>query len=271
MEITGGLDIIVLAGQSNAQGYGFGEVEEEYLPDERILSLCDTAYPHWQAQENGKEIFVYNENAEKVLSVAEEPTYGENKSSNLALFFAKEYIKKGFLQEGRKLLIVLAGVGGTGFYHKQWGTGELLNARMVDLVDYALSLHKDNKIVAFLWHQGECDTVENVDWDVEKRYLVHKQNLSSMFSDFKNRYDLPRLGLISAGFCNEWYQANKTPSSAVLRAIQEICEESGGAFVETKDLASNNQAIGNGDGIHFSRNALHLLGKRYFEAWNQEK
>lgn len=34
-------DIIVLAGQSNAEGYGVGEVSEEYRKDERVLWLND--------------------------------------------------------------------------------------------------------------------------------------------------------------------------------------------------------------------------------------
>ena len=41
------------------------------------------------------------------------------------------------------------------------------------------------------------------------------------------------------------------------------------AFIETSDLLSNNQQIGNGDPIHFSKDSLYKLGHRYFEAFAQ--
>lgn len=36
-----GYDIIVLGGQSNAEGYGVGEVTEEYVPTDKVLYVCD--------------------------------------------------------------------------------------------------------------------------------------------------------------------------------------------------------------------------------------
>ena len=72
---------------------------------------------------------------------------------------------------------------------------------------------------------------------------------------------------IAGGFCDEWYWKNKTQSDAVLQAIRETVESFGGAFVETQGLLSNNQKTGNGDDIHFCRESLHILGKRYFEAF----
>jgi hypothetical protein len=37
--------------------------------------------------------------------------------------------------------------------------------------------------------------------------------------------------------------------------------------VESDGLQSNDQALGTGDTIHFSRRAIYELGKRYFEAF----
>ena len=50
-------DIIVLGGQSNAEGYGVGPVSEEYVPDERILWLNDNANPRFEKDENNKDVF----------------------------------------------------------------------------------------------------------------------------------------------------------------------------------------------------------------------
>ena len=51
---------------------------------------------------------------------------------------------------------------------------------------------------------------------------------------------------------------------------QEVVREAGdSAFVQTSDLLSNNQKIQNGDDIHFCREALYILGQRYFEAFKE--
>ena len=47
-------DIIIIAGQSNAEGFGVGPVECEYVPSDRILWLKDDADAHFE-QVNGKE------------------------------------------------------------------------------------------------------------------------------------------------------------------------------------------------------------------------
>ena len=40
-----------------------------------------------------------------------------------------------------------------------------------------------------------------------------------------------------------------------------------GHYIETSDLRSNNQKNGDGDEIHFCREDLQELGRRYFDAW----
>jgi hypothetical protein len=68
---------------------------------------------------------------------------------------------------------------------------------------------------------------------------------------------------------NEWKMKNLENCEPVVAAIRDVCKTVNGAFVETSDLKSNNQEIGNGDDIHFSRNALDILGRRYFEAFEK--
>jgi hypothetical protein len=67
---------------------------------------------------------------------------------------------------------------------------------------------------------------------------------------------------------NEWKLKNIEACEPTVKAISDVCKDLGGAFVGTADLLSNNQEHGNGDDIHFSRNALDILGRRYFEAFN---
>ncbi len=128
------------------------------------------------------------------------------------------------------------------------------------MTEYALSLNPGNKLTAFLWHQGECDSYENADSEWERRYRTHKENLSAMLDTFCTRFDCPQLPVIATGFCNEWYLKYQQPCDAILQAIREVVSERTGAFVETFDLKSNNEQTENGDDIHFSRTSLGILG-----------
>ncbi len=262
-------DIIVIAGQSNAEGYGIGEVTEEYIPNERILWLNDKSNPRFEKNADGKDVFTIDYPAEITVTVADEPIAADGqKKGKLAFFFAKGYAAEK-LASDRKLLIVNAAVGGTGFARNEWGTeGAILYNRLKDFVRYALGLNKENRLVAFLWHQGECDSFENADWTPEKKYVTHKKNLESMLADFRKEFTCEKIPFIAGGFCNEWYVENKTACDGVLKAIREVCAAQG-AFIETSDLKSNNQSTGNGDGLHFCREAAHILGQRYYEAYKK--
>ncbi len=260
-------DIIIVAGQSNAEGYGVGEVTEKYVPDERALFLDDSANARFEKNEQGKDVFTLEFPTPIAVSVADEPIGDQGRLGKLSLFFVKRYMESGRLAEGRKLLVVNAAVGGTGFARGEWGTGGILYERLKHMTNEALKHGVDNRIVAFLWHQGECDSVENGDWAPEMRYEVHKSKLTAMLDDFCSLYGCPELPMISAGFCNEWYLKNKVPCDAVLKAIDEVFSGERRRFLKTDDLLSNNEQTANGDDIHFSRESLHILGERYFDAY----
>ena len=86
-------DIIIQAGQSNSEGCGFGVVENPFEPNELIWYL----------------------NRDFTISQAAERVIGNNIFGDFSLAFATCYIKNGFLTAPRKLLIIRAAVGGTGF------------------------------------------------------------------------------------------------------------------------------------------------------------
>ena len=254
-------DIIIQAGQSNAEGCGRGPVTEEYLPDEDIAYLYQKYTGEdkivdgiWKMGINILDPAFY---IHKALERCDE----NGKIGDFSLTFCKEYKKSGLLQEGRRLLVIRAAVGGTGFKKKHWGLTDELYLRMLDMIDYAISLNPENRIVAFLWHQGEHDAFEGNDPD------VFEAQLRALLSDVKNRYKLPNLPFISGDFVNEWKSENIGICTPIVEKIKAVTASEGGAFVETADLPSNNQKIGNGDGIHFCRESLHILGKRYFEAY----
>ena len=261
-------DIIIQGGQSNSEGTGIGPVTTEYIPDERIMYLAAHKTCVWTAPAvaagEGKLVITYLDKPFE-LNIAEER--GEQKVGDFALTFAKEYIKSGMLEEGRKLLIVRGAVGGTGFVQTQeWGVGNILHEKMVELSLHALFLNPENRVIAFLWHQGEHEAVRG---NTPKAY---KTQLIQTVSDVRGRLNLPALPFIAGDFVPEWRDKNAEKTAPIIGSIREAVRELGNAeFVESDNLKSNNQEIGNNDDIHFSKESLHKLGVRYFNAYKKLK
>lgn len=249
-------DILIQAGQSNAEGTGLGPVQKQYVPTEKVCYL--SAEKEVTILENGLKI----DYAAKpfFIEVAKERVSEGKKYGDFSLTFCQEYIKNGLLKEDRKLLIIRAAVGGTGFYKKQWGVGNILHSKMIELVDYALSLNCENRVVGFLWHQGEHDAFER---NLPQNYYYQ---LSDTIKDVRSRYG--EMPFICADFVNEWKQLNIEQCAPIVEMIKKVsCDIGKSAFIETSDLLSNNQVVANGDNIHFCRESLHELGRRYFQSF----
>lgn len=255
-------DIIILAGQSNAVGCGKGPVENAYVPDPRILWLTDDAKLTYIHEGDLLKIDKMNPPTKTTVTVAEEEVTDGWIIGKFILPFAARYAEQ-CLEPDRKVLIVHAAVGGTGFARKEWGIDAPLYERLVRLTGEALNMNPENRIVAFLWHQGEHDAFENADWDPERRYQFYKTNLTRMLDDYFARFG--KMPFVAAGFCDEWYLENKVACDAVLTVLRECCAAYGGGFVETAGLQSNHQKVGVDDVIHFCREAQYKLADMYFE------
>ena len=236
-------DIVIQAGQSNSEGCGFGYTDEPYEPDWRVWYL----------------------NQDRTISLASERVANNGIQSNFSLSFAREYIRAGRLAEGRKLLIVRSAVGGTGFLDNHWKLSDDLYLQMTDMVRTALSLNPSNRLVALLWHQGETDAICNA------TYEQHYGHLTDLIKNTRNNFAVPDLPFVAGDFVHHWRDIYAEICAPVLKAIRDVCADCRhGGFVETDGLESNSQ---NGvkhpfgwedDSIHFSRDALYELGKRYF-------
>ena len=238
-------DIILQGGQSNSEGCGLGPAVNEYVPDGNILYMTNIDMGNI-------------EKAKFDIAIAEERIWDGQKVNEFALSFAKEYQKK-YLKDGRKILILRTAVGGTGWADNRWGMGQDLYLNMMRMVKAALELNPRNELKAFVWHQGETDVGSSKE--------THYNNLSALVKSVRETYNYNNLPFIAGDFVNEWKMKNLQACGPVSTAIRNVCRDLGGAFVETSDLKSNNQEIGNGDDIHFSRNALDIMGRRYFEAF----
>lgn len=253
-------DIIILAGQSNSEGYGFGGVENPYEPNEQV----------WYMEGNciydaDKEIWYVN--GEFTISRAAEKVFGNELQSTYALSFAREYINSGLLKEGRKLLILRTAVGGTGFLNNQWKMTDVLYLRMMEMIADALALNKNNRLVGLLWHQGETDV------DLGASYEIHYYHLMKLLCSVRDEFHVPRLPFIAGDFAHYWKVGKEEKCAPVIDAIRDVCKDCGyGAFVETDGLLSNfeelnRNTLGWKDDVHFSRKSCYILGKRYFEAF----
>jgi len=255
-------DVIVLAGQSNAEGTGRGCVEAEYEPDNDIISLSPV-YTISRKIENevSKRAIIYADEP-FCFEIASERIVNESKYGDLSLIFAKNYKQQGYLNEGRKLLIIRAAIGSTGFKHGQWGISGPLYLKMCEMLEYALSLNKSNKLVALLWHQGEHEVGK------ENPPEVYESQLKEMLLDFKERFSSPSLPIISADFSRKWKTAKREKAAAISSVIKKVITGLGGVFLDTSDLLSNSEKNGDGDAIHFCRESLYILGERYFNAYD---
>ena len=249
-------DIILQAGQSNAAGYGHGPAERSYVPDERVLYL--TAGDPQAAE--------YEPKGECEIRVAAErpdPDRPGELLGDFSLSFAQRYVEAGLLAPGRKLLIVRAAVGATGFLKGYWRVGDPLYRRMLRMTDFALSLNPENRLVGMLWHQGEHEAAFCND---PQRY--HCQ-LREVVESVLSRYRAPELPFVCGGFCTQWVEENQPACDDIMAVIRAVAEEVKGTYVETADLRSNDQKTGDGDTIHFCREDLQELGRRYFAAYQQ--
>lgn len=231
-------DVIIQAGQSNSEGYGFGPVLEPFMPTEDIYYL----------------------NGDFTISIAREHIFGNDIASNFSLSFCSEYIKNDMLAPGRKILVLRSAVGGTGFLDNHWKLEDDLFLRMMEMIRTALNLNPDNRLVAFLWHQGETDAVLNAS------ARTHYNNLSKLVNTLRNAFNYPSLPFIAGDFVHNWKNQNLIICEPVVKAIKDVCSElPNSGFVTTENLKSNEEQISNGDTIHFSRQALYELGQRYFK------
>jgi len=253
-------DIILQGGQSNAQGCGYGPVvdTDEYMPDGDILYMVNACPDDPNVPAEPLDGFSIEVAGERMLDSMERSDLTERKVNDFSLSFAKLY-RQRCLRAGRKVLILRTAVGGTGWIDKRWGMTDDLYLNMMRMAGAALGLNKENRLAAFIWHQGETDAgTPRGD---------HYDNLSRLVNSVRDTFGCPDLPFIAGDFVSEWKNKNLGACEPLVEAIRGVCTGPRGAFVETYDLKSNNLEHGDGDDIHFSRNALNKLGSRYFEAY----
>ncbi len=237
-------DIIIQAGQSNSEGYGFGNVPDPYQPSDRVWYL----------------------NGDFTFQIAQEATANNAIQSNFSLSFAREYMNAGRLAEDRKLLILRTAVGGTGFSVDDWKAEDPLYLRMMEMIRTALSLNPENRLIALLWHQGETDADHHVTYD------YYRGHLSYLLGSVREEFGVPDLPFVAGDLSQDWKSTRQEQAAPVVAALRDICASQNASFVESDGLDSNRQdgfphPFGWVDEAHFCRRAVYELGRRYYAAY----
>jgi len=237
-------DILIQAGQSNSEGYGFGNVCNPYAMNDRV----------WYYNSDG------------TFQIAQEKIAGNAVQSNFALSFARKYIEEGLLEEGRKLLILRTAVGGTGFSDNRWKENDDLFLRMMEMIRTVLTLNPENRLKALLWHQGETDAINKVTYD------YYHEHISALVENVRTAFSEPALPFIAGNFVPLWKSKNEEICAPVVAALRDVCSGTHSAFAESDGLDSNFEdgfphPFGWEDDIHFCRRAIYTLGERYFSAY----
>ena len=261
-------DIIVLAGQSNAEGNGVS-LENRPMVVMDAYEIIDKNPYGMKLKKDGSYAgldFVYP--VETILRELQERKVNGTYNSDLSLSFAERYKQSKFYSPNRKILVIKTGYGGSGFAFDQHGVGNPLYRRMLDMIDIGLSLNKGNRIVAFLWHQGEHDAFENAQFSDKERYAYYHSNLLKEFLAIKERYKQFEFPFITGGLCRGWKKRYPNQSDAVEKATIDVCRAIGdAAFVPGDDLPTNEEVLHNGDDDHYSKESILIMGERYFEAF----
>lgn len=263
-------DVIIQAGQSNAEGFGRGEAKKPYIPTEKVLYLSSNYNSKIVSLPQGIDYQILTYPNPLTLEIAAEREI-EGTVGDFSLSFAREYINAGMLEENRKLLVIRAAIGGTGFAKGFWLTGGIGFLKLLEMISFVKDKKGNNRFVGFLWHQGEHDAWENSEWSQELRSKEYQKNLLTVIEFVRKECEEKSLPVIAAGFCEDWAAKNAQTVNAVTIATRNVLEEVGcSAYVETRGLLSNRQVGASpSDDIHFCRESLYDLGIRCFKEFEK--
>ncbi len=296
-----GYDIIIVAGQSNAVGYGGPYFYDPYSVEHPEIDALIKQIGRYADNDNkiipatfqevlkdysGNAIIsngqpVYDDVKYDALEHWEVGQYVQNKTRHtmgLAIPFARRYAF-GSMTGNRQVLIIPAAYGGSSI--KEWlgymetdrtrNAGGSLYDDMKARIEIALNAGGedfDNRIVTFIWQQGEADLISMTD----DEYIDKLDELLSKFhTDFPNAQNVP---VLIGEFTPDWLEnepRNWTKKISRISALKNYANNNRLiSFVESSGLKSKYASGVDTDPvqrIHFDAQSLVDMGRRYYDAW----
>lgn len=195
---------------------------------------------------------VYQMDIEYNIEKASQPIdfVDENKRVSCWKSFCENLIKNGL---NRKILLVPAAVGGSGFQNNHWNQGDDTYNKAVEWINEATDLHPLNGILSCLWIQGETDNQSELGQD------NYYNRFMAMIAGFENEIDQ---------FDDEtpFILSQVNNSSAIdLDEFNNILNTIGSSdnrfYTTTKD-----DLLMRTDETHFTAPSIRTIGKRMFSA-----
>lgn len=258
-----GYDIIVLAGQSNAEGVGMGPVFADRTNDARLFQFGRAGADNY-----------------KIIPAADplQSWSYPNNAVSFGMSFAREYAVT--MPADRHVLIIPVAYGGSSIL--QWlsppsehslpspSSRKDLYADMRMRILTALGMNPANRVVALLWHQGETDIIyiqgQTPLMAHKNVYAMHLQNfITNLRADFPT---VPAFPILMGEPVASWMARDSVRTGLVSRLKDVARKNHETYFVGSYGLKSNAEAGYNpADTIHFSGQAQTTYGKRYFKAY----
>jgi hypothetical protein len=280
-QAQGGYDIIIIAGQSNAVGAGLGSFSDSAAntaTDAKIFQLG-----RYGAGSLKVMPATWVQNGITYDALQHWNITANRASMGLAVPFARRYAQEQ-LAPGRSILIVPAAYGGTSIL--KWlgditaptTTPNALYDDMKNRVNTALALPGGtNKIVAFLWHQGESDVSSAAGTPGIMTPAIYQQKLTLILQKLRTDFpSQPAYPVVGGLFVPEWPSAWPgasllLPAKIQIESVikQVFAADVRGGVADTAGLTANYPSLTSdiNQQVHFSAASQVTLGARYYQKW----
>lgn len=191
-DVTGvesGYDIFLVAGQSNS--YHGEYMNGETIPNATLDSPDADIFQIGRFDGFNNQVILAEEPLDHMGYLGARPP---SNTASWALTFAKMYKTSGYLLGNRKILLVPAGEGGTGFSDNQWNPGNQNYNDAVARVAVALAAGTGvNQVKGILWNQGERDCGSTTD------VAAHKPALMTMIDAMRTAFGDTNIPFVVGG------------------------------------------------------------------------
>ncbi|MDF2605894.1 MAG: hypothetical protein K0S34_84 [Bacillales bacterium] len=236
-----GYDVFVIAGQSNAVGWG--------TPKDAILDAPITNVMQYKRDGTvGEASFPLDHN---------DPDNTDHDKVGFALSFAKKYLENNTLGANRQILLIPCAVAGTGFHDGRWQvTGDLYEYMETKVLEVKNMVGKTNVFKGILWHQGENDIFQNT-------ASTYKTQLKALITSIRTAIgsDVP---FIMGEFSPPWFATMLSNGQPILDAIYQISNEIPYSYVVSSSGLTGDAITGD---IHFSAESQRTFGQRYYDGY----
>ncbi len=182
--------------------------------------------------------------------------------TSFAMTFARLY-EKEHLEEGRKILLIPCGRGGSGFVNKAWNPGDFYYKDAVARTNYVMSRFPNAKLKAVFWQQGEKDAGEN-----NRHY---QENLDCMIKAMRS--DIAAAGdhtpWLMGGMVPYWVEQKKKRGEFQDLIANTVDRHPNIHYVSPYEPFVIQKDDNEIDEIHYDYKGQLELGKRYFDVFSK--